>query len=931
MGWNRFGARAACAGLWGCLGVGVARATPVTVTIDRVLALECFDDPLVFCQSEADFYAVVNIGGPQFVSFVSSVIPDDDEVFPVDWVFTFDAPSFPVPITIQIFDEDSDDIPPDDEVNLELFPNIDVNPVLDLQVSDQCDISGDAVGTCGATIQTSGDSAIHRNAEIEFRIDALIDTDGDGLADRWELDGVDGDGDGVVDVVLPGADPHRKNIYVEVDFMTDHEPPSSVFDAVVDMFASAPVQNPDGSTGVDLTVVVDDEIPHTDQIMVFCDADPSTVDFADLKLAWFGTEVGAPNVDPAFVAAMGLTHHYAIFAHEQMVDAGGKGEIWGDDFAVTLGGSSVTDANGHAVGSEKAQSGAFAHELGHNLGLEHSGQGVGNCKPNYVSIMSYSYAESWIPSPATPLGRLDYSSVELPPLDESVLDEPLGVGDGTDGVFWADANGVTRFGRGDEPLDWDGDGAANDVGVVVDLNDRSDLPFGCPPSPNEVLVGAEDWSGLLYDFQNGREFGECVPDAEFVYEPTSDERFALRICTVDQTCEPKLLSFWQDQCTGADSTEIGSFVAYADCVAEMPAFSWVQDDNDVCLELLGGDSGSSCDAADTAYLALLLNRCSERVPLCCLAETTVPFGVFDLFVDDVIERADGALSDPLRTEDTCDAALGELELIGTGTGCGSADLFGGWDNGTLAVGNVDTGTPDLLATTNLVGITAVTWDHEQGALLVATGQGSDELWRVPVTDGVAGEPELVGALVYEDPMGDLVPLTDLQAMEIAPEIASTFGFVPGDLYAVALDGPVGCDTNCGYFVDKNTAIAIPAAKGLATEQLVGLSFDPVTGELWAYDDGPSRLYTLDAELVETAGASVGGCVPGAVLSVLTASTLGHDCSGRMFTVDTLNATLVEIDPLTGCGTIVGERGSFRGKKTGPVRREGLGLDGGASR
>ena len=30
------------------------------------------------------------------------------------------------------------------------------------------------------------------------------------------------------------------------------------------------------------------------------------------------------------------------------------------------------------------------HELGHNLGLEHGGRDPVNCKPNYLSIMSYT-------------------------------------------------------------------------------------------------------------------------------------------------------------------------------------------------------------------------------------------------------------------------------------------------------------------------------------------------------------------------------------------------------------------------------------------------------------------------------------------------------------------------------------------------------------
>ena len=48
-----------------------------------------------------------------------------------------------------------------------------------------------------------------------------LDTDGDGLPDVWEKEGLDYDGDGKIDVDLPamGADPNVPDIFVEVDWM----------------------------------------------------------------------------------------------------------------------------------------------------------------------------------------------------------------------------------------------------------------------------------------------------------------------------------------------------------------------------------------------------------------------------------------------------------------------------------------------------------------------------------------------------------------------------------------------------------------------------------------------------------------------------------------------------------------------------------------
>src|SRR3990167_7213078 len=80
---------------------------------------------------------------------------------------------------------------------------------------------------------------------------ASADTDGDGLLDEWEINGYDHDGDGIIDVDLPamGANPLRKDIFVEIDWMkaTDknHKPDAKGITKVINAFANAPVSNPD--------------------------------------------------------------------------------------------------------------------------------------------------------------------------------------------------------------------------------------------------------------------------------------------------------------------------------------------------------------------------------------------------------------------------------------------------------------------------------------------------------------------------------------------------------------------------------------------------------------------------------------------------------------------------------------------------------------
>lgn len=80
-------------------------------------------------------------------------------------------------------------------------------------------------------------------------------TDGDGLLNQWESNGLDMDGDGAVDLNLPpwGADPNRKDIFVEVDCLVavdhSHCPMQLAMEDVVRAFAEAPVSNPDGTSG----------------------------------------------------------------------------------------------------------------------------------------------------------------------------------------------------------------------------------------------------------------------------------------------------------------------------------------------------------------------------------------------------------------------------------------------------------------------------------------------------------------------------------------------------------------------------------------------------------------------------------------------------------------------------------------------------------
>src|SRR5262245_17218364 len=294
-----------------------------------------------------------------------------------------------------------------------------------------------APAACPDTPPAGSPYLTYRNAD-----GSPIDSDRDGLWDcgedrfRWAADadgtrrpGIDFDGDGLRDLTLCAtvatsigsngqvnlqeecADPNQKNIFVEVDFMTGHEPDDLALLDVRQAFLSAPVDAPNG---IKVHFVVDEEIPHTDNLAlepctVAATAANGAVDFDALKRnavhasglpGWFGTAAERTGASAQkTLDAKSFAYHYMLFAHNlantttSAVGSSGSGcsELPGKDSAITMGSWAVSQVTGHPVGSRNEQAGTVMHELGHNLGLRHGGGDGLNCKPNYLSIMSYSF------------------------------------------------------------------------------------------------------------------------------------------------------------------------------------------------------------------------------------------------------------------------------------------------------------------------------------------------------------------------------------------------------------------------------------------------------------------------------------------------------------------------------------------------------------
>jgi hypothetical protein len=257
----------------------------------------------------------------------------------------------------------------------------------------------------------------------------LVNSDGDGLPDDWETSGYFLDGQ-FVDLPAMGASPDHKDVFVEIDYMTGHRPSQAAIDMVTAAFAKVPnslfaIPNPDGSDGITLHVNIDEEIPHADQLGATGQNGYDWTDFDLIKQAHFNR-------------ASSLSSHYCLFVHNAAFQDGqpssgiSKG-FPSSDFIVSLGSwpsRSVLGVNLGEGGTASNQAGTFMHELGHNLGLQHGGFDGTQNKPNYLSVMNYSFQLNGLRFNGAN-NLFDYSRFELPTLNEVDLNEQIGLNGGS--------------------------------------------------------------------------------------------------------------------------------------------------------------------------------------------------------------------------------------------------------------------------------------------------------------------------------------------------------------------------------------------------------------------------------------------------------------------------------------------------------------------
>lgn len=385
--------------------------------------------------------------------------------------------------------------------------------------------------TCDAT-DSSGNTATAAFVVIVTAYqDDTADQDGDGLTDLWETTGIDVDDNGSIDLNLAalGADPLHKDIFVEVDYMKNPNRSMRLSniarDIVVARFASAPVSNPDGSQGIRLHIIIDDEIPNS----AFPYGQPVSITemYDQLKPTWFGNagDRALPPPDRQLrLDAKNMAFHWGVmvdtfdgsnyqtegFINDDYSGALGIAEPYGDDLAVAMG-SIIPPLDAY-------QAEVFMHELGHNLGLDHGGPippnretltpdqlDVDNCKPNYMSIMNYTFGAQW---GHYLVNHPDYSGYEAITLDENALIETDGIqGYPFTHLTYAGINPTEYLMGPGIAINWNGNGVPDETQWYgLNLNKSSLHPTRCNNDSLTVLPGYNDWANLLYDFRTSAYF-----------------------------------------------------------------------------------------------------------------------------------------------------------------------------------------------------------------------------------------------------------------------------------------------------------------------------------------------------------------------------------------------------------------------------------------
>lgn len=344
------------------------------------------------------------------------------------------------------------------------------------------------------------------------------DTDDDGLYDSWEVLGVDRDGDGTIDLDLPGwgATPHHKDMFVEFDWLEDathsHKPNPWAIQTAINIFQCYGIRMHADVGGLG----GGGPVPHS------CH-----------------TSVGGDGSDLMALVRPDYSDHnrYGIFRYVLC------GHVWGVSYGMgmVLVRTEPPNADNH-YDESYFQAHQIVHELGHSLNFLHGGQthyeytesyvldhdftvtmksrkvrdGL-NYKPNYLSIMNYLYERLWGLRAMTTSGyeiviaSFSHDGRITNDLNEAHLNESQGldfplfwgmhtwrrrtnedykINDWFEGTYYVykinswsiDGDGHLSFSgewvlADGSPIDWDNDGNSSETDVEASLNCNDNIEW----------------------------------------------------------------------------------------------------------------------------------------------------------------------------------------------------------------------------------------------------------------------------------------------------------------------------------------------------------------------------------------------------------------------------------------------------------------------
>jgi hypothetical protein len=353
----------------------------------------------------------------------------------------------------------------------------------------------------GMSLRWSRDLGVGSAVEFSSRLDLVahdspppsqFDTDGDGLPDDWETSGAK-DANGNVTYNLPGlgASPQRKDIFLYVESERDAPLSATARQQLTAAFNSAPVANPDGTTGIRVHFVNGRSLTYaaSDSIRASFGT-PAAQDWHAIWNRWLSSAPLGPSV-----------FHYVLSV---AWDGGGWsgngsritgiGSLPGQMLILNNCGPRNTTRTTCAT-TATDQAANLMHELGHNLGLRHGGGDDINYKPNYPSVMNYFFSHTGVPGAGLTYSRwgsetfynLDENS--LAERDGLLLRQPVPSGLGT--AWLCQNSGARRTAIMNRPLDWNCNGSIQTARVGTNINGRTNGSF-----VRQVLTPFNDWANI---------------------------------------------------------------------------------------------------------------------------------------------------------------------------------------------------------------------------------------------------------------------------------------------------------------------------------------------------------------------------------------------------------------------------------------------------